>query len=71
MLLERADIHSHMLLLGEDGVVGLKVILLEELLAVRDLHVEQGVAHAEELVGLRRHFVFVCVKVGREVAGGS
>ena len=55
MFLERADIHSHMLLLGEGGVVGLKVILLEELLAVRDLHVKQGVAHAEKLVCFRRH----------------
>ena len=65
------DVHGHVLLLREDGVVGLEVVLFEELLAVRDLHVEQGVAHAEELVGLRRHSVFVCVKVGREVASGS
>ena len=69
MLLERADIHSHMLLLGEDGVVGLKVILLEELLAVRDLHVKQGIAHAEQLIRLGRHGVQTCVGVVRKGGG--
>ena len=41
-----------MLLLCEDGVVGIKVVFLEELLAA-DHEVEQGVAHAEE--GTGRH----------------
>ena len=42
-----------MLLLSEDGVVRLELVLFEELLAIGDLHVEQGVAHAEKLVRFR------------------
>lgn len=31
-----------MLVLGQDGVVGLQVVLLQQRLAVPDLHVQQG-----------------------------
>lgn len=37
-----------MLLLGEDGVVGLEVVLLEQVLSVGGLDVEEGVTHADE-----------------------
>lgn len=44
-----------MLFLSQDGIVGLEAVLGEERLAVGDLHVEQGVAQAKELVGWLRH----------------
>jgi hypothetical protein len=47
--------HGGLFLLREDGVVGLQAVLLEEGLAVPDLHVKEGVAHAEEGVGWGRH----------------
>lgn len=45
------------LLFSKDSVVGLEVILLQELLAVEDLNIKEGVAHAEKRVRLGRHFV--------------
>jgi hypothetical protein len=48
-------LHWHVLLFREDGVVGLQIILLQQLLAVSDLHIEEGVPHAKELVRLGGH----------------
>ncbi len=48
-------VHGSVLLLSEDGVVGLKFILGQQLFTIRDLHVEQGIAHAEEGGGRRGH----------------
>lgn len=42
------DSHSHVLFLGENGIVGLQVVLFQQGLAVADLEVEQGVTHAVE-----------------------
>lgn len=47
--------HGHVLLLRKDGIVGLQIILLEQLFTVSDLHVEEGVTDAKELVRLRGH----------------
>lgn len=44
----KEDSHSHVLFLGEDGIVSLQVVLLQQGLAVADLKVEQGVTHAVE-----------------------
>ena len=43
----KGNVHGLVLLLGEDGIVGLEFVLLKEPLAVCDLHVEQGVAQGE------------------------
>jgi hypothetical protein len=43
------------LFLGEDGIVGLQAVLLEERLALDDLDVEKRVANAEKLVSLASH----------------
>jgi hypothetical protein len=43
------------LLLRKDGIIGLQIVLLEQFLTVSDLHVEEGVTYAEELVRLRGH----------------
>lgn len=48
-------LHWHVLLFGEDGIVSLQIVLFEELLAVSDLHIEEGIPHAKELVRLRGH----------------
>lgn len=50
----RSDSQALVLVLSEDGVVGLELVLLKEVLAVRSLDVEQGVAHADENRG--RHY---------------
>lgn len=49
------NLQGCVLVLGEDGIVGLEIILLEQLLAVIDLDVKEGVAQAEERVGLGGH----------------
>lgn len=41
-------LHLGLVALGEDGVVGLEVVLFEEFGGVDDLHVEERVAHGEE-----------------------
>ena len=56
-----------MLVLRQDSVVGLELVLLEEALAIGDLHVEQGVAHRKELVG---HVLDTVVR-GRQRVSGS
>ena len=50
-------VHRGVLVLGEDSIVRLELVLLQQLLAVSDLHIEQGVAHAEQ--DRRRHFAGV------------
>lgn len=42
-----------MLIFCKDGIVGLEVVFLEELFAICDLHVKQGISDAENRV--RRH----------------
>ena len=46
------DFHAHLVLLalGENSIVGLETVRLEELLSARsaDGHVEEGVAHGDE-----------------------
>lgn len=37
---------------SEDRVVGLEVVLFKQLLAVRNLHIKQGVSHTEKGVRL-------------------
>ena len=44
-----------MLLLSKDSIVRLEVVFLQKLLAVVDLNIEKGVAHAEERISLGRH----------------
>jgi hypothetical protein len=43
----------HVLLFSKDGIVSFEVVLLQKLLAIVDLDIEEGVAHAEE--GVSRH----------------
>lgn len=39
------------LLLSEDGIVGLQVVLLQQFFAVVDLNIEQGVAQSKDGIG--------------------
>ena len=64
-----ADIHGGVLLLREDGFVGLEAVLLQELLSASDLHVQQRVAYAEERIGLGSHSKMV--RRWREGEGGG
>ena len=48
-------LHGHVLLFSEDSIVGLQIVLLQQLLAICDLHIEEGIPHAKELVRLRGH----------------
>lgn len=48
--------HWCLFLLGQDGVVRFEAVFFEQRLAVPDLHVKQGISHAEERVGWGRHF---------------
>ncbi len=51
MMLDAGSVSTYLVrLLGEDGVVGLEVVLLQHLLAVADRHVEQRVADGNEVV---------------------
>lgn len=54
-VLEQVLVETHVLLLGEDGIVGLEAVLLEQLLVTDGLDVQEGVLKAEDLV-LARHF---------------
>lgn len=44
----RHDSHSHVLFLGENGIVGLQVVLFQQGFPVADLEIEQRVTHAVE-----------------------
>lgn len=48
-------LHWHVLLFSKDGIVGLQIVLFQQLLGLSDLHIEEGVPHAKELVRLRGH----------------
>jgi len=51
---------SHlMLVLGEDSVVALEVVLLEDLFAITDLHVQKRVAEGNEIEVSASHLVVV------------
>ena len=65
----RAISHAELLLLSEDGIVGLQPVLLEESTTILDLHVKEGVTHAEKLVGGGRHFGGGCTEEGCVVVG--
>jgi hypothetical protein len=54
-VLEQVLVEAHVLLFGQDGVVGLESILLEQLLVADGLDVQEGVLETEDFV-LARHF---------------
>lgn len=55
VVLEQVLVQAHVLLLSQDGIVGLESILLQQLLVADSLDVQEGVLEAEDLV-LARHF---------------
>lgn len=55
VVLEQVLVEAHVLLLSQDGIVGLESILLQQLLVADGLDVQEGVLKAEDLV-LAGHF---------------
>ena len=55
VVLEQVLVETHVLLFGQDGVVGLESILLEQLLVADGLDVQERVLETEDFV-LARHF---------------
>lgn len=55
VVLEQVLVEAHVLLLSQDGIVGLESILLQQLLVADGLDVQERVLEAEDLV-LARHF---------------
>jgi len=54
-VVEQVVVETHVLLFGQDGVVGLEAILLEQLLVADSLDIQERVLETEDFV-LARHF---------------
>lgn len=53
------DLHGHVLLVSQDGIVGLELVLLKKLFSIVDLDIQERVFHNNKLVA---HSVYQSMK---------